>query len=75
MLSIIRNRVPLVRKEIAERLKKLGEKVKNRRMRYFLHELRYKIQGDDRDSFIKLVHKCRILERDTMIYHLGPPDD
>lgn len=51
-------------------VKEVKRRIKNR-MNYWKNELRYKIIGDNRDTFTKKVHRCRQLELPDMIHNLG----
>ena len=43
----------------------------NLRWKYFCNELSYKVKGDNRNEFEKLVQKCRILEINKDIHQWG----
>ena len=53
-------------------LKLAAERIRNRN-RYILNEMKYRFRkgGDPRDEFTKLVHKCRYLKSQRIIYNVG----
>lgn len=50
--------------------KEVKRRMKNR-VNYWKNELRYRINGDNRNAFTKNLHKCRYLELPDTIHNWG----